>query len=367
MSLGEVLQYSSNVGTVKIARHVGPNRMYRYARDFGFGQISGLDLPGEASGLLRRLPEWRGPALESLSIGYGLSVTALQIATAYSAVCNGGYLLAPFTVGAMQDERGRWHDSGSREVIRRVMHRETSELLRGLLLKAVSGGTGDRAAVAGLDIGGKTGTARKAVDGSYETGSYISSFCGFLPADDPRFLLLVVVDEPANRYYAREVAAPIFARTVQRLMCHPEYPLEGLKPSIHQVVDRPAPIIPDLRRWPASEAGKALSVRGLRVRYVGKGPTVLSQEPEPLEQAREGQVVVLHLDAPSTPDSDMSGTVPDLRGLTLREAAARASALGLILSVEGSGLIRSQTPRPGREVRTGSTIQVIATATGEGR
>ncbi len=367
MSLGEVLQYSSNVGTVKIARHVGPNRMYRYARDLGFGQVSGLDLPGEASGLLRRLPEWRGPALESLSIGYGLSVTALQIASAYAAVCNGGSLLTPFIVESMQDERGRWHDWGGRELVRRVMHKETAELLRGFLKDAVTGGTGDRASVAGLDIAGKTGTARKAVNGSYEAGSYISSFCGFIPADDPQFILLVVVDEPANRYYASEVAAPIFSRTVRRLISHPEYPLKGLQPSVYQVVDRPAPIVPDLRRWPASEAGKALSVRGLRVRFVGKGPTVLSQEPQPLEQAREGQVVVLNLDTPFAPNPGSSTLMPDLRGLTLREAAAQVSSLGLILSVEGSGLISRQTPRPGSEVRSGSTVQVHASVIGEGR
>ena len=366
MSLGEVLKYSSNVGTVKIARHVGPNRMYRYARDLGFGQMSGLDLPGEASGLLRRLPQWRGPALESLSIGYGLSVTALQIIMAYGAVCNGGSLLQPFMVESIQDERGRWHRVGGHELIRRVMHEETSALLRGFFREAVSSGTGDRAAVAGLEIAGKTGTARKAADGSYEAGSYISSFCGFLPADQPQFLLLVVVDEPANRYYAREVAAPIFARTVQRLMCHPECPLEGLRPSVHRLVDRPAPIIPDLRRWPAAEAGRALSRRGLRVRYVGKGPTVLDQEPQPLQQAREGELVVLHLDSPVVPDSRARCVVPDLRGLTLREAAGEASALGLVLSVEGSGLIWSQNPQPGVEIRPGSALKVRARSTGQG-
>jgi len=346
---------------------VCPNRMYRYARDLGFGQLSGLDLPGEASGLLRRLPEWRGSALESLSIGYGLSVTALQIASSYAVVCNGGNLLTPFIVESMQDERGRWHDSGGRELIRKVMHKETAALLRGFLKDAVAGGTGNRAAVAGLDIAGKTGTARKAMNGSYEEGSYISSFCGFIPADDPQFILLIVVNEPANRYYASEVAAPIFSRTVQRLMCHPEYPLEGLQPAVYQMVDRPVPIVPDLLRRPASEAGKALSMRGLRVRFMGKGPIVLSQEPQPLEQAREGQVVVLHLDMPFAPDPGSNTIMPDLRGLTLREAAAQVSIHGLVLSIEGSGLIKSQIPRPGSEIRSGSTVQVRASMIGEGR
>lgn len=366
MSLGEVLKYSSNVGTVKIARHVGPNMMYRYARGLGFGQASGLDLPGEASGLLRRLPEWRGPALESLSIGYGLSVTALQIAMAYASVCNGGRLLRPYLVGSIQDERGRWHRVGGPQLIRKVMHEETSALLRGFMKEAVASGTGDRAMVAGLEIAGKTGTARKAVAGSYEAGSYISSFCGFLPADDPEFLLLVVVDEPAYPIYAGEVAAPIFARTVRRLMCHTECPLPGLQPSVHQVVDQPAPLVPDLRRWPAAEAGRALSRRGLRVRYVGNGPTVLAQQPEPLTETEEGHVVVLHLDSPTVVHRRPAPLVPDLKGLTLREAAARASALGLVLSVEGSGVVSTQDPPPGREVRPGSTVQVRARAKGQG-
>jgi hypothetical protein len=188
-----------------------------------------------------------------------------------------------------------------------------------------------------------------------------------MPADDPKFLLLVVVNEPANRYYASEVAAPIFARTIRRLISHPEYPLEGLQPSVYQMVDRPAPVVPDLRRWLASEAGKALSLRGLRVRFMGKGPTVLSQEPQPLEQAREGQVVVLYLDTPFAPDPGSNTLMPDLRGLTLREAAAQISSRGLILSVEGSGLIRSQIPQPGSEVHSGSKVQVRASGIGEGR
>ncbi len=360
MSLGEVLQFSSNVGTVKIARHVGENRLYRYARDFGFGQVTGLGLPGEASGVLRKLPDWYGPALESLSIGYGISVTALQIAAAYAAVANGGRLLQPWLVDAVRDEKGRWHSAGGTQVVRRVMHEETSLLLRGFLRDAVSGGTGKQARVPGLQIAGKTGTARKAGPSGYEAGQYISSFCGFLPADDPKFLLLVIVDEPANRYYASEVAAPIFASTIQRLICHPQNPLRGFQSSIHQVVERPAPVVPDLRRWPAAEAGKALNQRGLRMRFVGEGHTVLSQEPEPLSQVEEGVVVVLHLEAPGITESVSQVIVPDLRGRSLREAAAEASTLGLVLSVEGSGLVRNQNPRAGTLVNRGTDLRVVA-------
>lgn len=363
MSFGEVLQYSSNVGTVKIARAVGENRMYRYARDYGFGHLTGVDLPGESGGVLRRLTEWRGPALESLSIGYGLSVTALQLATAYAAVANGGRLLRPYLVSRVSDPDGSAVQKGTPQVIRRVMHEETSAILRGYLREAVVGGTGDRAAVSGLDVAGKTGTARKATSGGYERGAYISSFCGFLPAGDPRFLLFVVVDEPANQYYAREVAAPIFARSVQRLMSHPEHPLDGVQSFTHAVAARPDPIVPDLRRWPAAEAGRALTRRGLRVRYVGQGPAVLAQEPAPLTPLAEGKVVVLHLAAAA--EQDEVRRIPDLRGQTLREAAAAASVLGLELSAEGSGIVRSQDPAPGTVVagRQGITVR----ATGPGR
>lgn len=363
MSLSEVLQVSSNVGTVKIARALGENKVYRYARDFGFGQRTGVDLPGEEDGLLRRLPEWHGPALESLAIGYGLNATALQVAAAFGAVANGGRLLRPYMTASMEDEEGRFRPVQEKETIRRVMRPETSELLRGILTGAVGeGGTGDRAAVAGLEIAGKTGTARKASDGGYRQGAYISSFCGFLPASDPRFLLLVVVDEPEGGYYARDVAAPVFARTVRRLMSHPDRPLEGLRPAVHHVVQRPGPLVPDLRRWPSSEAGKALTRRGLRVRFVGQGPRVLAQDPAPLSAAREGQVVVLQLDRP--PEEASGGSVPDLRGRTLREAAAEASALGLALSIEGSGLVRSQDPSPGTPIRRVDRIRVRASLPG---
>lgn len=360
MSLGEVLQYSSNVGTVKIARELGKNRIYRYSRDFGFGQATGLDLPGEAPGVLRKIPEWYGPALESLSIGYGISVTALQVAAAYAAVANSGRLMQPYLVESVMDRRGRWRSVGEPQFVRRVMHGETAALLQQFLLKAVASGTGDMARVVGMEIAGKTGTARKAGVGGYETGSYISSFCGFLPAHEPEFLLLIVVDEPANSYYAREVAAPIFSRTVRRLICHPDQPLQGVQSSLLRVVDRPPPIVPDLRRLPAAEAGKALTRRGLRVRYVGTGTNVLSQEPEPMCPVEEGQVVVLHLESPSGTDSGSLATIPDLKGRSLREAAAEASALGLVLSVEGSGLIWSQDPLPGSEAKPGSNLRVRA-------
>lgn len=364
MSLGEVLQFSSNVGTVKIARHVGESSMYRYARSFGFGQSTGVDLPGESGGVLRKLSAWHGPALESLSIGYGLSVTTLQMASAYGAVANGGVLMKPYLVESIEDSRGNHRAVAGAEVIRRVTRPETTAILRGFLKRAVSHGTGGRASVAGLDVAGKTGTARKASAGGYQAGEYISSFCGFLPADTPRFLLFVVVDEPAGRYYASEVAAPIFARTVRRLMSHPDRPLDGFRPNIHHVVAHPAPIVPDLRKWPAAEAGRALTRRGFRVRFVGQGRSVVTQEPQPRQPAEEGQVVVLHLAVPESDEVAERQLLPDLRGMTLREAATAALQLGLRLNAMGSGVVISQDPPPGRAVQRGQTVTIRAGSPG---
>jgi len=365
MSLGEVLQFSSNVGTVKIARALGEKRLYQYARDFGFGQRTGIELPGEAAGVLRRLPDWRGSALESLSIGYGLSTTTLQIAVAYGAVANGGRLMRPYVVEAAAERGGRKRQLGEPDVIRRVMHEETSVTLRWMLRQAVEGGTGDRADVAGLGVAGKTGTARKAASGGYQVGAYISSFCGFLPAEDPSFLLLVVVDEPAGQYYAREVAAPIFARTVRRLMSHPERPLGVFSPSIEMIASETEPLVPDLRRLPPSEAGRELTRRGFRVRYIGQGPSVVSQEPAPLTPAEAGVVVILHLDAPET-SHPTEAVMPDLQGLTLREAAARAWELGMKVSVEGSGRVVSQFPLAGHTVPVGTEVVLRAGQPGGG-
>jgi hypothetical protein len=341
-------------------------RIYQYARDFGFGQPTGIDLPAEAAGVLRRLPDWHGPALESLSIGYGLSTTTLQLAAAYGAVANGGRLMRPFVVEAVSDREGHRRRAVEPEMIRRVMHEETSATLRWILRQAVEEGTGDRAEVAGLGVAGKTGTARKAASGGYQVGAYISSFCGFLPADDPTFLLLVVVDEPAGRYYAREVAAPIFARTVRRLMSHPDRPLGGFSPSVEMVASETTPVVPDLRRLPPAEAGRELTRRGFRVRYIGQGPSVVDQQPGPLEPVESGAVVVLHLDAPATvPAGD--AVVPDLHGLTLREAATRSWAVGLEVGVRGTGLVVSQSPPAGRRVPVGSQVVVTAAPSGGGR
>jgi cell division protein FtsI (penicillin-binding protein 3) len=364
MSLGEVLGQSSNVGTILIAQRIGSNRLYRTARDFGYGQPTGIDLPAEEGGLLRRIPDWYGPALESLSIGYGVSVTALQVAGAFAAVANGGELMQPYVLASVEDARGRERRVGNPRTVRRVMHEETSAILRGFLREAVREGTGDLAAVPGIEVAGKTGTARKAGSAGYEAGAYNSSFCGFLPAEAPTFLLFVVIDEPARRYYAREVSAPVFARVVKRLASHPEHPLNGLGLPVHQVADRPAPVIPDLRRRPAEEAARALTQRGLRVRFVGRGPVVLTQEPAPLSPAEPGQVVLLRLEETETVVDGT--TVPDLRGRTLREAVAEASALGLSLNAQGSGVIVSQDPPPGRRVTEGATLSVRARQPGPG-
>lgn len=221
-----VLEHSSNIGTAKIVEKVGAARFYRAARAFGFSNRTGLGLPGETSGGLKPLPELTRVTLAASSYGYGLSASALQVLSAYSAVANGGTLLEPSIV----------LEEGRKPVkVRQVASSRTIAQLQSMLEGVVERGTGLSARIPGYRVAGKTGTSRKLDPKTkrYSTSSYVASFAGYLPASDPRWTILVVVDEPkGGAYYGSQVAAPIFASIGRRLLT-----LKGIPP------DAPAPVM----------------------------------------------------------------------------------------------------------------------------
>jgi cell division protein FtsI (penicillin-binding protein 3) len=211
----DVLALSSNVGTIKIAQELGEDRLDEYLRRFGFGQSTDLGLPHEENGYVPPVDDWSGTSIGSIPLGQGISVTAMQMLFAYNVLANDGVYAPPTLVKATMDTEGERHDVAP-SASHRVVSPTTAEQMRAMLTEVIEHGTGTAAAIDGYDAAGKTGTARKPQEGGgYRDAAgnfhYISTFAGFLPADDPKLSVIVVIDEPSTSPYAATVAAPAFA------------------------------------------------------------------------------------------------------------------------------------------------------------
>jgi cell division protein FtsI/penicillin-binding protein 2 len=216
MDLREAVRRSSNVYAALVARKIGRRDFYRYVRAFGFGLKTGLGLEGESHGLLKEPKLWSGRTLETMGFGHEVGVTAIQLAMAYAAVANGGKLMRPRLVRAIIDDDGNVKKDFQPKEVRTVVKEKTSVTMAGLLTRVVDSGTGEQAKIKGIHIAGKTGTGQKAVDGGYQNGKYCSVFAGYLPAENPTMVCVVVIDEPtASGYYGGVVCAPVFKRVVE--------------------------------------------------------------------------------------------------------------------------------------------------------
>jgi cell division protein FtsI (penicillin-binding protein 3) len=212
LTVREILAHSSNVGAIKIGQKLGKSLYYHYISSFGFGSLTGLDLPGETPGLMRRPKSWSALSLSVLSLGQEISVTPVQIATAFSAVANGGNLVRPHVVHALKAQDGSLSREVDPGVIRRVISPETARTLLDMLRGAVEDGTGKEAALEEYTVAGKTGTAQKMdpATGRYSHQKIVASFVGAVPAESPRLVILVLIDEPEALRWGGSIAAPTF-------------------------------------------------------------------------------------------------------------------------------------------------------------
>ena len=216
----EVLVHSSNIGAVKIAEKLGKRRLYERIRLMGFGTMTGLDVPDESKGLIDKPNTWSNLTLPTVSYGHGVAVSPIQLAQAYAAVANGGFLLRPYMIKEIGGGNGHPGKITEKRTIRRVMSDETASRLENLLCDVVESGTGRTAALPNIRIAGKTGTAQRVKEGErgYERGKYISSFIGYITDREPKILCLVMIDSPKGPYYGSQVAAPVFRKIVNRIL-----------------------------------------------------------------------------------------------------------------------------------------------------
>jgi cell division protein FtsI (penicillin-binding protein 3) len=309
LTFAEVLQNSSNVGVIKVGQALGSDRYYRYMTRFGFGQPTGLGLPGESRGLLRDPARWSALSLPTMSIGQEVSVTALQLVAAFGAVANGGVLMQPRLVQATLDGSGHELRRFEPRAVRQVIAPETARTLTGLLVRVVEAGTGHAAAIPGYAVAGKTGTAQKLDPAThrYSHAPGVLSFVGFVPAEAPRLVMLVMLDEPKNEKWGSEAAAPIFA-----------------------------------------------AIGGEVLRYLDVAPG----DVQPM------QIVTGAPEAPTTPATAPveagadERVMPDLRGKTLRQALATLASLGMHVDVRGRGRVVAQTPPPLAPLERGPTARL---------
>ena len=244
----EIIQHSSNIGAAKIGMRLGADRLHRWLTAFGFGRPTGIDLKGEAIGLLRPVSQWSGRSVASHAIGQELGVTPLQLVTAYAALANGGWLVRPHLVETIVSPEGASR-SDDYPPLRRVISEQTARQVRDILTSVTTPqGTGAKAALAGFQVAGKTGTAQKVNPETrqYDPQAVVSSFIGFVPAESPKFVLLVVVDDPQGAGWGGTVAAPVF-RQIATATLH----YMGVMPS-------PMPPVPRLvQATPRPAAGRS--------------------------------------------------------------------------------------------------------------
>lgn len=330
LSFRDILVNSSNIGIIKVAKKIGRETEYKFLRRYGFGTRTGVGLSGESPGIVHPLDEWSALSPASIAIGHEVSVTALQMANAFAAIANDGYLMEPHLVSRITDENGNIVYQATPKVIRQVAPSDVIETLKGFLEQVVERGTGKLAKIDGMRIAGKTGTAQKSINGRYSERKYVSSFIGFLPVPNPRLLCAIILDEPTfGKHWGGHAAAPI-AREV-----------------FTQIINS----TDQYYTTPESE-NKTYSLTHSTPKKTGK-----SSRPVSLNTR------MMLTDQSHKPNTQQAATsvrhrMPDLRGQSLRKAITELYDLGMEVAIHGSGQVVRQVPRPGTHLEPGTVCQL---------
>ena len=310
----DVIVKSSNVGAIKVGLRLGPERLTEYVSKFGFGQTLAPDFKGETAGIVWSADKLNDSALASVSMGYQVGVTPLQMATAVSSIANGGHLLQPRVVRAFIKD-GRRLEVPHKEM-RRTIEPDTAATLTTIMEQVVERGTAKAAQIEGYTIAGKTGTAAKLVNGHYQKSDYNASFVGFVPSRNPALTILVVIDSPhGNGYTGGAVSAPVFKRIAEAALTY-----MGVGPNLN-----PAPPVMVARHDPSAEQSFTPTVA-----------RATNLPPDTLEPVR-------------------NGLMPDLRGLSAREALRLLSQIGMTARLSGNGFVIDQHPQAGSPLVRGET------------
>ncbi|NLY90763.1 MAG: PASTA domain-containing protein [Firmicutes bacterium] len=360
----EAVENSCNPVFASLALRLGPQKFLQYIRAFGFGEQTGVDFPGEARGIIPPLSRIKNVELATIGFGQGISITPLQLLCALSAIANGGELLQPRLVKEIRSPDGQevLKEFG-KNTIRRVISKETARELATILSSVVENGSGNRARIAGYTVAGKTGTAQKPGKGGYGQ-ERIASFIGFAPVEDPKVAGIIILDEPQGPVkYGGVIAAPFFSTIVGDTLKYLEVKPTKITEEKRQKTEENLVVVPNFLHLPRAEAIQILKQMGLTYRELGTGEYVIAQNPKAGVTVKPNTTIILYCDEESRYGKELSTViVPDLSGLTPREAEEALTKLGLKLSVQGWGIAHQQIPAPGTRLTTGATVTVYFTA-----
>ncbi|MBR3106859.1 MAG: PASTA domain-containing protein [Clostridia bacterium] len=352
--LKTALANSCNPAFVTLALRMGTETFYKYLRAFGLGVKTGVDLPGESSGILINPRYVKNVDLARIGFGQSVAVTPLQLITAACSVVNGGRLMKPYIVKEVLNEAGMVIERTPPTVVANPIRPETSATMRELLENVVANGGGKNGAVAGYRIGGKTGTAQVYKDGRVVSNVHIGSFIGFAPIDQPRFAVLVTVNEaqvPVD--YGSTTAAPFASQIMAEILSY-----LGVRKSDPGATEPPMATVPDVRGLTVTEARKALSVAMLLCETDGLSQSVSDQAPAAGARMSAGSKVMLYTfeNEPLQPMDLVS--VPNVKGLSMVEAGRLLRARGFDMEISGSGLAVRQAPAADTFAEPGATVKV---------
>ena len=332
LNVREILEQSSDVGTIKIALRLGESRFYDTIRDFGIGQLTGIELPGENRGLLRPVENWSANSIGSIAIGQEVSVTPVQIISAASAIANGGTLYRPRIVREIQPDASSpaRAQSASQQATDAKSAATVREMMEGVVLE----GTGKPAKLDGYTAAGKSGTAQEidAATGRYSPNQYVASFVGFAPVNEPVVTILVVFDSPVGQHFGGDVGGPVFKRVAEQVLAYMDAPHDVPMPSNLQTAK-------NLSRTPEQDSSNDINEARYQAAVAQKAPP---ETPAATVAFSEEDAVL----------------VPDLAGRTVRGVTEECSRLGLVPSLIGSGVALEQSPEAGARVERGSSVTV---------
>lgn len=351
LTFREVFGYSSNIGMVKVGMKLGKDNLYKWIKRFGFGQPTGVDLPGEAAGDVRKPSRWSGISMTSIPYGYEVTTSPLQMVCAYAAIANGGVMMRPMLVKRTEDADGNVETLYRPRVLRKVCSARTAHRMTALLRWVVEHGTGTVVDLPQYAIAGKTGTAHKVLNGHYSPYNYVSSFVGFVPMEKPRYVIYVSLDDPRGIYWGAYTAGPVFKEVAKRVLAYGCVPGEGQAPMTQQ-----ASLVPAFQGLTETQCRRVAERAGVRLQFAGKGERAVAQSVRagaPGESGKPTRVTVT-LGNPQVAASGDGGAMPDLRGKTKRQAIALLAPLGVRVNFRGQGLVRGQVPLPGANVSNGT-------------
>ena len=351
----DIIKNSCNVAFVQLGQMIGKEKLCEYINKFGFGKVSGVDLPGEARGIVKKVDKITEADLATISFGQTNTVNSVQYMTALNAIANGGTLIQPHVMKEVThiDENGNTVvDETFKPKETRVASVEKTAELRRYLEGVVTEGSGKSTFIQGYHIGGKTGTAQKVENGKY-SGKYISSFVGMAPIEDPKVTVMITVDEPSNgAYYAGQVAAPAAKTLFTDLFnyLNDKFTNENLGQIPREIV------IPEVRGMSVEDAKKAIKDAKLECQVEGDGDTIVSMTPYPGYTVKEGSKINLYTSGDGNYNNNV--VMPDVRGYSKEDANALLTKLGLTPAFEGSGMINKQSVASGEVITKGTSVKL---------